>query len=76
MTTVDEKERKEEDEYWATPDPPKENGVGCRCRCDKEIEEVENKQGSCFVEWYVYATAIHALANGNRVHVAGGWTSA
>ncbi|KAF3009768.1 alpha-1,2-mannosyltransferase (Kre5) [Curvularia kusanoi] len=27
-TTLDEKARKEEDDYWAHPDPPKENGVG------------------------------------------------
>jgi mannosyltransferase len=59
-TTVDEKERREEDEYWATPDPPKENGVGCRCKCDTDIPEVEGKQGSCLPEW---------------VEVAGGWAS-
>jgi mannosyltransferase len=59
-TTEDEKERKEEDEYWATPDPPKENGVGCRCKCDTDIPEVEGKQGSCLPEW---------------VEVAGGWAS-
>jgi mannosyltransferase len=47
MTTVDEKARKEEDEYWAKWDPEKENGVGCRCRCDTDIQEVENKEGSC-----------------------------
>ena len=54
---MDERLRKEEDEYWANYDPPKENGVGCRCRCD-DIPEVESKQGSCAIEW---------------VHVAGGW---
>lgn len=59
-TTVDERLRKEEDEYWANPDPPKENGVGCRCRCDRDVPEVEDKQGSCHIEW---------------VHVAGGWAS-
>lgn len=60
MTTEDEKKRIEEDEYWATPDPPKENGVGCRCKCDTDIVDVEGKQGSCLAEW---------------VDVAGGWAS-
>ena len=59
-TTEDEKERKEEDDYWATPDTPKENGVGCRCRCDTDIRDVEGKEGSCFAEW---------------VDVAGGYAS-
>ncbi|PYI11118.1 glycosyl transferase [Aspergillus sclerotiicarbonarius CBS 121057] len=59
-TTEDEKERIEEDEYWANPDPVKENGVGCRCRCDTDIVDVEGKQGSCLAEW---------------VDVAGGWAS-
>ncbi|KAJ4509796.1 O-glycoside alpha-1,2-mannosyltransferase 4 [Exophiala dermatitidis] len=59
-TTEDEKERQEEDEYWATPDPPKENGVGCRCRCDTDIRDVEGKEGSCLAQW---------------VEVAGGWAS-
>lgn len=57
-TTLDERARKEEDDYWANWDQPKENGVGCRCRCDREVPEVESKQGSCAIEW---------------VHVAGGW---
>ncbi|KAL1966777.1 hypothetical protein VTN77DRAFT_3742 [Rasamsonia byssochlamydoides] len=60
MTTEDEKKRIEEDEYWATPDPVKENGVGCRCKCDTDIVDVEGKQGSCLAEW---------------VQVAGGWAS-
>ncbi|OKL56261.1 hypothetical protein UA08_08501 [Talaromyces atroroseus] len=59
-TTEDEKKRFEEDDYWATPDPVKENGVGCRCKCDTDIVDVEGKQGSCLVEW---------------VEVAGGWAS-
>ncbi|KAF2628471.1 glycosyltransferase family 15 protein [Macroventuria anomochaeta] len=59
-TTLDEKARKEEDDYWAHPDPPKENGVGCRCRCDTDIVDVEGKEGSCLAEW---------------VEVAGGWAS-
>jgi len=60
-TTEDEKKRMEEDEYWATPDPVKENGVGCRCKCDTDIVDVEGKQGSCLAQW---------------VEVAGGWASA
>ncbi|TVY27612.1 O-glycoside alpha-1,2-mannosyltransferase-like protein [Lachnellula hyalina] len=60
MTTLDEKKRKEEDEYWDSWDTVKENGVGCRCRCDTDIVDVEGKQGSCLAEW---------------VDVAGGWAS-
>lgn len=60
MTTKDEKARKEEDEYWANWDDVKENGVGCRCRCDTDIVDVEGKEGSCMPEW---------------VEVAGGWTT-
>ncbi|KAH0566100.1 hypothetical protein GP486_000491 [Trichoglossum hirsutum] len=60
MTTTDEKKRKEEDEYWDQWDPVKENGVGCRCKCDTDIGEVEGKQGSCLPEW---------------VQIAGGWAS-
>ncbi|KAL3472967.1 nucleotide-diphospho-sugar transferase [Aspergillus californicus] len=59
-TTENEQERIEEDEYWAAADPVKENGVGCRCRCDTDIVDVEGKQGSCLAEW---------------VDVAGGWAS-
>ncbi|KAH6670327.1 glycolipid 2-alpha-mannosyltransferase [Plectosphaerella plurivora] len=59
-TTTDEKERVEEDAYWEEWDTEKENGVGCRCRCDTDIVEVEGKEGSCFAEW---------------VDVAGGWAS-
>lgn len=60
QTTLDEKKRIEEDEYWASYDSPKENGVGCRCKCDTDIVDVEGKQGSCLSEW---------------VDVAGGWSS-
>ncbi|EGS17888.1 alpha-1,2-mannosyltransferase-like protein [Thermochaetoides thermophila DSM 1495] len=60
MTTLDEKKRIEEDQYWDEIDPPKENGVGCRCRCDTDIVDVEGKEGSCLAEW---------------VQVAGGWAS-
>ncbi|KAL5392314.1 hypothetical protein DPSP01_000828 [Paraphaeosphaeria sporulosa] len=59
-TTMDEKARREEDEYWAHYDPVRENGVGCRCRCDTDIIDVEGKQGSCLAEW---------------VEVAGGWAT-
>ncbi|KKY27933.1 putative alpha-mannosyltransferase [Phaeomoniella chlamydospora] len=59
-TTEEEKARQEEDEYWASPDPVKENGVGCRCKCDTDIVDVEGKHGSCLAEW---------------VDVAGGWAS-
>ncbi|KAL6721595.1 O-glycoside alpha-1,2-mannosyltransferase 4 [Lecanora helva] len=61
MTTTDEKKRKEEDEFWDTWDSVKENGVGCRCKCDTDIVDVEGKLGSCLSEW---------------VNVAGGWASA
>jgi mannosyltransferase len=60
MTTIDEKERYEEDRYWGTPDPVRENGVGCRCKCDTDIGDIEGKEGSCLAEW---------------VEVAGGWAS-
>lgn len=59
-TTLDEKARKEEDIYWEEYDEVKENGVGCRCRCDTDIVDVEGKEGSCLAEW---------------VDVAGGWAS-
>ncbi|KAG9875488.1 glycosyl transferase, partial [Aureobasidium melanogenum] len=58
MTTTDEKKRIEEDAYWEEWDEEKENGVGCRCRCDPEVPEVELKEGSCLPNW---------------VDVAGGW---
>lgn len=41
----------EEEEYWSKADTEKENGVGCRCRCDTDIVDVENKEGSCIPEW-------------------------
>lgn len=50
-TTLDDKARREEDEYWAKWDAEKENGVGCRCRCDTDIVDVEGKEGSCIPEW-------------------------
>ncbi|CRK37715.1 hypothetical protein BN1708_016591 [Verticillium longisporum] len=60
MTTLDEKKRIEEDAYWESWDVEKENGVGCRCRCDTDIVDVEGKDGSCLAEW---------------VDVAGGWAA-
>ncbi|KAF2718103.1 glycosyltransferase family 15 protein [Polychaeton citri CBS 116435] len=51
----------EEDDYWAKYDIEKENGVGCRCRCDTDIVDVEGKEGSCIPEW---------------VDAAGGWIGA
>ncbi|KAM0477129.1 hypothetical protein ACHAPX_006093 [Trichoderma viride] len=60
MTTLDERKRVEEDQYWESWDEAKENGVGCRCRCDTDIVDVEGKDGSCMAEW---------------VDVAGGWAS-
>lgn len=39
------------DNYWAKFDSPVTNGVGCRCRCDTDIVEVEGKDGSCLNEW-------------------------
>ncbi|KAK3358441.1 nucleotide-diphospho-sugar transferase [Lasiosphaeria ovina] len=59
-TTLDERKRRDEDKYWDEFDPPKENGVGCRCRCDTDIVDVEGKEGSCLAEW---------------VDVAGGWAT-
>ncbi|KAJ0271963.1 hypothetical protein CBS470a_012920 [Colletotrichum nupharicola] len=59
-TTLDDKKRFEEDDYWEHWDSEKENGVGCRCRCDTDIVDVEGKEGSCLAEW---------------VDVAGGWAS-
>ncbi|RYO86378.1 hypothetical protein DL766_001035 [Monosporascus sp. MC13-8B] len=58
--TTPENKREEEDQYWAQWDEEKENGVGCRCRCDTDIVDVEGKEGSCLAEW---------------VDVAGGWAS-
>ncbi|CCX15507.1 glycolipid 2-alpha-mannosyltransferase-domain-containing protein [Pyronema domesticum] len=56
----DDKKAKEEDSYWDNWDAEKENGVGCRCRCDTDIVDIEGKKGSCLAEW---------------VKVAGGWAS-
>ncbi|KAL2888467.1 O-glycoside alpha-1,2-mannosyltransferase -like protein 4 [Ceratocystis lukuohia] len=60
QTTLDERKRIEEDDYFEHWDAEQENGVGCRCRCDTDIVDVEGKEGSCLSEW---------------VEVAGGWAS-
>jgi len=57
----DDKKAKEDDQYWEKWDSEKENGVGCRCKCDTDIVDIEGKKGSCLAEW---------------VKVAGGWTAA
>lgn len=41
----------DEDDYWAQADPEVPNGVGCRCRCDTDVVEVEGKDGSCLSDW-------------------------
>ena len=41
----------EEDDYWANYDAEVTNGVGCRCRCDTDVVEVEGKDGSCLSDW-------------------------
>ena len=57
---LDKKARQREDTYWDDWDDELENGVGCRCRCDKDVVDVEGKEGSCIAEW---------------VDVAGGWAT-
>jgi len=56
----EEKKWRDEEQYWDDYDKERENGVGCRCKCDTDIVDVEGKEGSCLVEW---------------VEVAGGWSS-
>lgn len=58
QTTLNDRTRFEEDDYWEHWDAPQEGGVGCRCRCDTDVVDVEGKEGSCLAEW---------------VDVAGGW---
>ena len=50
----------EEDAFFESWDTPRENGVGCRCKCDTDITDVEGKPGSCLEQW---------------VDVSGGWAS-
>ncbi|KAI5457592.1 family 15 glycosyltransferase [Mariannaea sp. PMI_226] len=57
-TINNEAQRFEEDNYWEHWDTPKDMGIGCRCRCDTDVVDVEGKEGSCLAEW---------------VDVAGGW---
>ncbi|KAA8916377.1 hypothetical protein TRICI_001486 [Trichomonascus ciferrii] len=58
ITDENDKQQLEEDEYWANYDPEVINGVGCRCRCDKDVVEIEGKDGSCLSRW---------------VDIVGGW---
>lgn len=60
-TTFPERRRIEEDDYWEHWDDEAEGGIGCRCRCDNDVVDVEGKEGSCLAEW---------------VDVAGGWAHA
>ena len=48
---TDERKAKEEDDYWAKWDRVQTNGVGCRCRCDQDYEDVEGTHGSCIPQW-------------------------
>ncbi|KAF8454303.1 glycolipid 2-alpha-mannosyltransferase [Terfezia claveryi] len=57
---LDKAKAKEEDDYWAKWDRSQEHGVGCRCRCDQEYEDVEGTGGSCIPQW---------------VDAMGGWAS-
>ncbi|KAK9462370.1 nucleotide-diphospho-sugar transferase [Lipomyces oligophaga] len=50
----------EDDRYWDSWDAERENGVGCRCKCDTDIRDIEGKSGSCLPYW---------------VEAVGGWTS-
>lgn len=54
------KKAKEDDDYWENWDPEISNGVGCRCKCDTDIVDIEGKTGSCLADW---------------VKVAGGWVA-
>lgn len=46
------KQAKKDDDYWAKYDRPQENGVGCRCRCDRDVPyDNEVAEGSCFPQW-------------------------
>ena len=47
----DEKKAREEDDYWQNWDQSQPNGVGCRCRCDTDIGEIEETHGTCIPEW-------------------------
>lgn len=40
-----------DEEYYAHPDEIFANGVGCRCRCPSDHEEIENSGGSCSNIW-------------------------
>lgn len=47
----DYKPESREDFYWTKPDIPKENGVGCRCRCPKNHRDIEDSSASCIRRW-------------------------
>jgi mannosyltransferase len=48
----DPRKRKQDDDFWEKWDKEMTNGVGCHCRCDTDIPEVEIKEGSCMPEWF------------------------
>ncbi len=50
----------DEDTYWDSWDPEQVNGVGCRCKCDTDVVDVEGKEGNCLNEW---------------ADIVGGWTT-
>lgn len=38
------------DSAWLSPDSPRSNGIGCRCRCPK-TKEIEDSLSSCVRSW-------------------------
>lgn len=42
---------KSEDSELLSIDKPKKNGVGCRCKCPKRQNEIEDTGGSCIEDW-------------------------
>ncbi|GMM32978.1 putative mannosyltransferase [Saccharomycopsis crataegensis] len=40
-----------QDAKWLSPDSPKKNGVGCRCKCPRKQNKIEDTGGSCIGEW-------------------------
>lgn len=39
-----------EDQAWLSPDGPRPNGIGCRCRCPK-AKDIEDSPSSCVKSW-------------------------
>jgi len=39
-----------EDSIWLSPDDPRPNGIGCRCRCPK-VKDIEDSTSSCVKSW-------------------------